>query len=295
MNPPKIIFIVPTYNRIQIVIKTVEINKGICARYGASMIVIDNASDDGTYDQLNAHHSDIKILKNNKNIGLKGSFKRAFVETSGTDRLLIFLSDEDIIFEPGLNFINEYIVKAKHPVLEKVLIFNHINRIGKDFAARRNKKIIKSWLDVEILSFGLISGFGFFLSSKEIYSNNFEGSMDQRNTYPHWIYSYDGNDGILVFGVPITAIFHESDHTYLNLEWKSKKNHFSSDGVNDYLCYHKEKYKSLGARIFRARYFYLGVLMSDDSHLLKKILSFVVFSLLSPVQSISYVIRKYGI
>lgn len=288
-----ITFVVPTYNRINIISKTIEINKEICSRYGVQIIVIDNASEDNTYENLSISHSDVSLIRNEFNIGLKGSIKRALTEFSKANKILIFLSDEDIIFEPGLNMLLNYINNNKITASSQVLIFNHINSQGKDFWARRKRKKIKSWLDVEILSFGLISGYGFRLSDSTLNTINWEKSLDTRNTYPHWIFSFDCIDKIDVLGIPISASFQESNFSYLNEEWKSKKNHFSKSAVFDYLSFHKKHYKSISAMLFRFRYRALGALLNTESNKIEKLVSAIVFFFASPRQMMSYIVRRY--
>ena len=293
VNPIKIIFIVPTYNRLEILRKTIEINKTICARYDASIIIIDNASQDDTYSHIKSSHPDIRIIKNDVNIGLKGSFKRALTEIANSETLLIFLSDEDIIFEPGLHELKKCLKQEKFSISENVLIFNHINRYGKDFWARRKVKEIKSWTDVEILSFGLISGFGFFLSQNLIDKIDWSIVQDTRNTYPHWIYPFDRKNYIKTLGITISATFEESNFTYLDEEWKSKKSHFSTSGVVDYLNYHKELHNSFDAKIFRIRYAALGKILNKESRIISKIFPAFIFAFSSPIQFFSYLIRFF--
>jgi glycosyltransferase involved in cell wall biosynthesis len=288
-----ITFIVPTYNRINIISKTIEINKAICSRYGAEIIVIDNASKDGTYQYLSAKYPDLNLIKNELNLGLKGSIKRVISEFSRENNILIFISDEDIIFEPGLKILKNILYENEDLAVARVLIFNHINSQGKDFWARRKKREIKSWLDVEILSFGLISGYGFCIPVGALKLIDWEKCLDPRNTYPHWIFSFDEKENFDVVGIPISATFQESNFTYLNEEWKSGKNHFSKSAVADYLEFHRVYYKSITAMCFRVRYKALSLLLSAESSTIKKIIAAIVFSFLSPLQMMSYIVRRY--
>lgn len=214
---------------------------------------------------------------------------------SDEDQIIIFLSDEDIIYEPGLNSLNDQSDSNAHRDRAEILIFNHINKTGKDFQPRRVRKLIKSWLDIEILSFGLISGFGYRISKSALNSIAWSDCMDSRNNYPHWIFSFDGRTEIKVHGLPISAMYKESEITYLNEEWKSKKNHFSDSAIYDYLIFHKSRYNSFDASLFRMRYRALGYILNIESSLIRKIVSVIIFSLTSPVQALSFVVRKFNI
>ena len=73
----------PTYNRKSSIIARIKEIKDRAKDIGIKILIIDNNSEDGTFDSLiklfqNDHH--ITILKNESNIGFAGNFFRLFRE-----------------------------------------------------------------------------------------------------------------------------------------------------------------------------------------------------------------------
>ncbi len=287
-----IVFVVPTYNRSTIIKKTAYVNYQIAKRYGASFIVIDNNSTDDTYTSLLNLKEEISLVKNDQNIGLKGSFSRVIKEYCNDGDLVIVLSDEDVIYEPGLNALCE-LWKTMSYVEPKIFVFNHLNKIGKDFYSRRYNKKIESWSDVEIFSFGLISGFGFWFDSEIINKLDWNSVENTKNNYPHWSFLFDGTCEVVALGMPISALYKESRVSYLDLEWKSKKGHFSSESVKDYMSYHSSKYKAYSGYAFRVKYRIVAAIFRGDGGKLTEYILFLVLLMIAPRDALTYIIRKY--
>ena len=98
----------PTYNRKSSIIARIKEIKDKAKYIGIKILIIDNNSEDGTFDSLikifkNENH--ISILKNKSNIGFAGNFFRLFRECK-TDYILIS-SDED---EVKIDSIEEFLL-----------------------------------------------------------------------------------------------------------------------------------------------------------------------------------------
>lgn len=294
-----ILFVVPTYNRCRIVNRTVGVNSNICKRYAAvDLLVIDNKSTDSTVNELRKAYPDLVLVENSENIGLKGSFRRTIQEFCNQETILIFLSDEDVIFEPGLNALLDKL--REEPCKyngANVLIFNYINKIGKDFYYRRNYRICKDWDDVEIFSFGLITGFGYIMNKDKIENFPWNAVLDSRNTYPHLSFFGLNQYKTIIAGLPIAASYIESGHTFLYDEWLTKGNHFSYDAVTHYLEFHRATYSDKVAKRFRRIYRAISTSFNGGNGWIGKLATMASISYLlvsSPKLAIYYLIRKYS-
>ncbi|QSZ42366.1 glycosyltransferase [Sulfurimonas aquatica] len=296
---PEILFVIPTYNRIDTIMKTLPVNMDICERYNVDIVVIDNCSTDNTGEEIKSIYPRLNIIINSINIGLKGSFKKIITEYCDLDKIVIILSDEDIIFESGLVQLLEKIKSDDvlySKEIESVLYFNYINKAGKDFNFRRNKKKIITWNDIEIFSFGLISAVGFKVSSLTASNIDWETHLDARNVYPHFTLFKHKNVFTNVVGLPIAALYKEEKVSFLHSEWASKSHHFSKEAVSDYLSYHEENFDTQDARKFRRVYKNIAFIFTsqDEWKSLKMLYNFISLFILSPKFGFYYVLRKFG-
>jgi glycosyltransferase involved in cell wall biosynthesis len=130
---------VPTFNRKSSVCSRLQellLFKCFCE---FNILIIDNCSDDGTYEDLKLiisnsnHHNRVKILKNTENIGYANNLIKLFdfCETS----FLVVDSDEDSIQESGLIKLNDFINTKQNNTINfispKVIIDGHVYR-GKN-------------------------------------------------------------------------------------------------------------------------------------------------------------------
>jgi len=287
----KIIFAIPTFNRSAIVSKTLPQNISIAKKYGAEIVLIDNASIDSTLDVLSSYQDCIRILSNEKNIGLKGSLRRIILEECNSEVLVIILSDEDLIYEEGLKKISQNKKDLQRRYTDSVLIFNCKNQCGRDYYPRRKVRQIQSWRDVEVFSFGLISGFGFLISEKTASKINWHQINDDRNTYPHWGLMFDCGIDTHVIGVVISRLAVQAKTTNLDQEWRSRKSHWASETVNDYLLYHAENYKSMDASMFRIEYHCVGIIKERRESNFRKLISLIVLFVIAPGRLFYYFLR----
>lgn len=118
MNASKITMTIgiPTYNRAEAVARRVQEIKDLALGPDFELLVIDNASTDGTYELLKGQFAGpgIRVLKNDSNLGYAGNVFRLIDEVQ-TD-YLILLSDEDRINQSGLEALAEF-CKAKSPAM----------------------------------------------------------------------------------------------------------------------------------------------------------------------------------
>lgn len=271
-------FVVPTYNRIETVRRTVKVNYEICSKYDqVELLILDNDSSDCTSAKLIEEFPGLNVVKNDKNIGLTGSFKKIVENYCDELRLIIILCDEDIIYEAGLVSLREFLAGGGG-FSDSILVFNYINLLGKDMKCRRYAKQDLSWSDIEPFSFGLISGFGFVLSKEIVRNIEWGRHIDGRNNYPHFSPFTQNGIKMHVVGKPIAAAFSPVDKTELYAEWRSGGHHFSSSSVSDYFEYHCENFKSADAKVYRGNYQLAGLLFRLSRRPLKAVdvLSMVV-------------------
>lgn len=103
MNAPVTLTVgIPTFNRASAVLARVRELLAISDRADFQILVIDNASEDGTYELLaeGAKGANIVLLRNERNLGYAGNFLR-LIEAVDTDYLTV-VSDEDMVEPEGL-------------------------------------------------------------------------------------------------------------------------------------------------------------------------------------------------
>lgn len=114
----KISIIIPTYNRKEYLQQAIESAKQQNYK-NLEIVILDNASDDGTENIVNMHLDDPRIVsvRNETNLGMVGNWNKALHEVITGDWFLI-LSDDDYLTDPNyLSLANQQI--AQNP---KVLL-----------------------------------------------------------------------------------------------------------------------------------------------------------------------------
>jgi glycosyltransferase involved in cell wall biosynthesis len=295
----QVVFVVPTFNRAKIIQKTLKINAQIVERYdGVEVIVIDNCSDDKTFNLLSSEYSEnsnISILMNTKNIGFKGQIKRIVSERMFREKLCVVLSDEDVIFEPGLiSFLTSS--SYKKLILNSLYVFNFLNAKGKDSFFRRKKRKVLNINDIEIFGFGYISGFAFFLDKD--YKFDINPILKSENSYPHLFPALFQNMNVEVVGEAIVANLINDEQSFLSNEWASGKHHFHLDSVKDFLRFIEKEFKVSKVELFIFSVMYKSVAGLYRSVGLKKYVSaggyFLLLLLVKPKLAIYYLFRYFN-
>lgn len=104
---------IPTYMRKDTIVKRIEELKKKTLPEEVEVLVIDNASTDGTFEALTeqCRNTDIKVLQNPSNLGFHGNFVQLLKKCNGN--YLLYSSDEDeILIENLREFIN-FLKKTK--------------------------------------------------------------------------------------------------------------------------------------------------------------------------------------
>ncbi len=106
---------IPTYNRIGSVTRRVEELLALPLPADVRLLVIDNASEDGTYESLSGQFGDrVRVLRNDSNLGYAGNILRLVEEAEG--QYLLVLSDEDRLEFEGFARLAD-LCRAQNPVM----------------------------------------------------------------------------------------------------------------------------------------------------------------------------------
>jgi glycosyltransferase involved in cell wall biosynthesis len=99
---------VPTYQRKDSIVARVSELCSLPRDLPVRFLVIDNASDDGTFDELTSRFSDdrLEVRRNESNLGYAGNIF-ALIDGAQTE-LLMFVSDEDTVHEEGLRELIDF-------------------------------------------------------------------------------------------------------------------------------------------------------------------------------------------
>jgi rhamnopyranosyl-N-acetylglucosaminyl-diphospho-decaprenol beta-1,3/1,4-galactofuranosyltransferase len=97
---PRVIAVIVTYNRRALLFESLAALKAQ-ARAPDAVVVVDNASSDGSADAVRAAHPEVRLVALDRNTGGAGGFA-AGLATALTDAAdLVWLMDDDTIPEPG--------------------------------------------------------------------------------------------------------------------------------------------------------------------------------------------------
>jgi hypothetical protein len=260
MQISEITFCVPTYNRRDVVAATAAINLGICSRVPkTTLIYLDNSSTDGTAECLKnlilGHESQMSLLANETNIGLRGSLVRFIREMSRAERLLVFLSDEEVIYEPGLVLLWSAIESGEIVLnCNTHYVFNYVNRRGIDFPFRRHARTVKSWSQWEPFSFGYMTGFAATLDQETAQFLPVDEVVDGRNMYPHWAICGMRRLEVVVVGLALACEYSAGNRSHFANELGHQESHLTSRNVDEYCRYHSCHVHGVAAALWRLRY-----------------------------------------
>jgi glycosyltransferase involved in cell wall biosynthesis len=99
---------IPTFNRIESLQKTLASLSSVCQQDEIEILVVDNASSDGTWEWLSTEHEKlgIKIKRNPFNLGVEGNIIHGLINATG--KYVWLLSDHMFVYESEvLNFLNK--------------------------------------------------------------------------------------------------------------------------------------------------------------------------------------------
>ena len=88
--------VIPTLDGRERLLRTLESLAG--QSMAASVVVVDNASTDGTAEAVADRHPDVRVLRNERNLGFGAAINRAALELDGD---LLVLVNNDVVCEPG--------------------------------------------------------------------------------------------------------------------------------------------------------------------------------------------------
>lgn len=105
---------IPTYNRREAVVNSIEKCISFPVDFPFKILVVDNCSDDGTFNELVSRFSDLdyfRVIRNHQNLGFYGNIIKIFdlVDTE----YVIFCSDEDYICSNELDYLQIFLQEYK--------------------------------------------------------------------------------------------------------------------------------------------------------------------------------------
>lgn len=145
MTNPKVSILIPTYNSEKYIEETIE--SALSQTYkNFEIIIVDNASDDKTYKIIQEYvkkYSNIKIFKNNKNIGPIKNWMRCISEASGEFGKILW--SDDLIKSTFLEKTVKVLEKNQDIgfVFSPAIIFGDVSK-EKTFYTIKNKSGVYS-------------------------------------------------------------------------------------------------------------------------------------------------------
>ena len=170
MIPPLLTIGIPTYNRRETVIRRVQELNSATLPEGVEVLVIDNASSDGTFEHLEplCRNSGIRLLKNDHNLGFAGNFVQLIRKCQST--YLLYNSDEDALLLDNLVALQEFL-RMRSP-----LFVSPLYRVYRDGYERieRGKERVKEIAPADFWEGALITGQVFHAPTSKAILKDFE-------------------------------------------------------------------------------------------------------------------------
>jgi rhamnopyranosyl-N-acetylglucosaminyl-diphospho-decaprenol beta-1,3/1,4-galactofuranosyltransferase len=123
-EPPRVTAVVVTYNRRDLLLEALAAVDAQ-SRAADAVIVVDNASTDGTADAVRAHHPSARLAEVAHNTGGAGGFAYGIALALADGADLVWLMDDDTVPEPGaLRALLD--ARASHPDPRPVLVASRV-------------------------------------------------------------------------------------------------------------------------------------------------------------------------
>lgn len=111
MEPIDLSIAIPSWNTREILDQCLTSVKETTAGLRCEIIVVDNASGDGSADMVEAKHKDVKLVRNRMNLGFAAACNTAFKHGSG--RYFCLLNSDTIVLEDSLERLLKFM--ESHP------------------------------------------------------------------------------------------------------------------------------------------------------------------------------------
>lgn len=134
---PILSFCIPTYNRVDVVARTV---KSILKYPGddIEVVVSDNCSTDDTVKKLREIHDNrLRIFSNESNLGFEKNVFKSFEYSSG--EFCFYLNDREIVFIEKIDNLKKLLYEKKYS-----LILTSVKKIDKNSPKKLFKDVVKS-------------------------------------------------------------------------------------------------------------------------------------------------------
>src|SRR4030042_3467787 len=139
----KIFIIIVSYNGGDKLIKTLNLIKKITDKNkNVNLIVVDNASKDGSIKEIKKITQLFKLIRNRKNLGFARANSQGIKQAikNGADKILLlnqdaYLKSKDFLF----------LIKNKNDILSPLIKFKRDSRFIYDLGGKLNKLIMRSY------------------------------------------------------------------------------------------------------------------------------------------------------
>jgi len=232
MSHQKLHFVVPSYNRCDILSISLKKNLLFCKSLGRKLILIDNGSTDGTRDLCSIYAAEYAenflYLRNIYNHGLGYSVWRAIVELQNP---FMLISDEDTISSKVKSddiYEIEGVIDSVNISIISTSLFASNNAVFYERNTRSSFNCVNFFED------GYLSGIVINMSCKDTCKLSL--FSDTRNLYPHLTaYFLDGRS-LYRYNKPfICANLCNAGKDYLSKEWFSGYGHWHEKSVLRYI------------------------------------------------------------
>lgn len=161
---------IPTYNRREAVTRRVQELVSTPLPEDMEVLVIDNASSDGTFEDLEplCRNSRVRLLQNDHNLGFAGNFVQLIRKCQSA--YLLYNSDEDMPLLHNLVDLQDFL-RCRSPLFVSPVYYTYRDGVPQ---IERGKDKIREMKPVEFWGNALISGLVFHAPSSRAILDDFE-------------------------------------------------------------------------------------------------------------------------